>query len=669
MTYDVMKHWDFTKVYIDSDEWRDDPVKHQYIHGGFYGSELKFSFYFPLKEQYEGRFYHFVAPVQGNENAAQGQKYSEDMDRIAFAITHNAYFIESNMGGNSAKEEEIFRNNAAVAVYSRVIAAKLYGEHRPYGYIFGGSGGSLKTISCIENTEGVWDGAVPYVTGSPVAMPNVFTVRAHAMRILRHKISDIVANIELGANMEKLYSLLNDEELEAFQELTQMGFPIRTWFSHGFIGDGALPVLAPAISQIDPEYYQDFWEVPGYLGADPTSSANRDRLRFETSVSDIEIPEIKAGSEFIKTGVDEAWQKFENSDQFASNPLLKVKDSLPENVYFQGARIIFLDGDAAGESVPLESINGETITLAKGFRENLNPVLVKAKPGDKVVIDNSDYIALQTYHRHQVPEKEFTVWDQFRDEDGLPLYPQRPTLIGPIMAYNGAGSLQSGLFKCKVILLGALMDESAFPWMTDWYHKKVKEHLGDKIEDSFRLWYMDHAMHAETEGKEALLHVVSYQGALCQALLDVSSWVEKGIEPPASTNYSVENGQVNVSKKPEVRKGIQPIVEVEVDGKESVTLKAGTSFLLRGKIEIPDKTSKIASANWDFEGKGTYEVTADWYYTNKEKSSAVIETTYSYDKPGIFSPVLQVVTNRNDSIKNDPFTEIRNLCRVSVIIE
>ena len=37
-----------------------------------------------------------------------------------------------------------------------------YGEHRPYGYVFGGSGGAYRTVACIENGHDVWDGAVPY---------------------------------------------------------------------------------------------------------------------------------------------------------------------------------------------------------------------------------------------------------------------------------------------------------------------------------------------------------------------------------------------------------------------------------------------------------------------------------------------------------------------------
>ena len=65
---------------------------------------------------------------------------------------------------------------------------QIYGGKRPYGYGFGGSGGAYRTVGGIENTEGVWDGVVPYVLGSPMAIPNVFTVRMYAMRVLHDKL-------------------------------------------------------------------------------------------------------------------------------------------------------------------------------------------------------------------------------------------------------------------------------------------------------------------------------------------------------------------------------------------------------------------------------------------------------------------------------------------------
>jgi hypothetical protein len=47
----------YTQPYVDIDEWRDKPVRHRYVHGGFKGTEARFSIYFPPKEQYQGRFF------------------------------------------------------------------------------------------------------------------------------------------------------------------------------------------------------------------------------------------------------------------------------------------------------------------------------------------------------------------------------------------------------------------------------------------------------------------------------------------------------------------------------------------------------------------------------------------------------------------------------------
>ena len=42
----------FGKAYIDIDEWREGPVRFRYVHGGFEGTDARFSFYFPERTQY-----------------------------------------------------------------------------------------------------------------------------------------------------------------------------------------------------------------------------------------------------------------------------------------------------------------------------------------------------------------------------------------------------------------------------------------------------------------------------------------------------------------------------------------------------------------------------------------------------------------------------------------
>ena len=37
----------FGPAFVDMDEWRDQPNRHRYVHGGFEGTDTRFSFYFP----------------------------------------------------------------------------------------------------------------------------------------------------------------------------------------------------------------------------------------------------------------------------------------------------------------------------------------------------------------------------------------------------------------------------------------------------------------------------------------------------------------------------------------------------------------------------------------------------------------------------------------------
>ncbi|MDR1531077.1 MAG: PKD domain-containing protein [Clostridiales bacterium] len=660
--------WDFSKAYCDADEWRDKPLRHRYMHGGIEGSELKFSFYFPPKELYKRRFYHFVAPAQGSENASQ-TAHGED-DKIAFALSHGAYFVESNMGGADASGEDLLRNNAAAARYSRMAAEKVYGAHRPYGYIYGGSGGSLKTCACFENTDGIWDGAVPFVIASPMAIPSAFTVRAHAYRLIRNKLAQIIDAVEPGGSGD-IYAGLNAEEREALEEATRMGFPVRTWFAHYFMGDGALPVLTPMLYAADPAYYKDFWNVEGYLGADPQSSASRERIMFTTKLKAIHIPERILPEEFKRTGVDDAWHIFDNIDRFAAPPTLELEDAPKgEALYLRGTDIYFIDGAAAGHRLPLSALEGKRVTIGETFgvgtsgQPSLYSLLSSLKPGDGLRLDNSDYLALQTFHRHQVPKEDYPGWRQFTDAEGRPRYPQRP-IIGPQIAFHGSGGIQNGHFTGKMIVLACLMDESAFPCMADWYRGKVRENLGEKTDGSFRLWYMDNAMHAETAGAEARLHVVDYIGALQQALLDIAEWVENGVAPPESTNYAVKDAQVIVPAEAAGRAGIQPVVSLRADGGGRACVPAGRPVVLSGRISAPNGVGRIIYGEWDLEGRGDFGTAAELRFVNSDKTVAETEITHVFGKPGTYFPVLRAASNRDE---NDGFTLVKNLARVRVVV-
>jgi hypothetical protein len=631
----------FNDPFIDMDEQRTLPVPHRYVHGGFTGTDAKFSFYFPPANQYKSRF--FQGPTHQlttSENLGN--------DGISFALASGAYAVQTNMGGSEAArttEDVLFngkdpavvgyRVNAAAAKYSREVAAEMYGPHRPYGYLHGGSGGAFQTISGLENTT-VWDGGVPFVLGSPNAIPSVFTVRIHALRILRagNKFPGIMDAIDPGGSGDP-YAALNEEERGALEEATRLGFPLRGWWSHATMTGGALALVASYVPYLDPTYFDDYWNLPGYLGHDdPYGSVAAARIQHDaTVVSVITGPPRRLELTSVPTGD------------------------------LVGSDIVILSGAAAGQRVALGSVAGNTV----GFGFGANPAVVNAiTAGDQVRIDNSNYLALQTYHRHQIgtPDQNFYPFDQFRNPDGTPIYPQRSVLVGPVGQFNGSGGNMTGEFHGKMIVQESLVDIDALPWQADWYRTEVQEHLGNKLDDSFRLYFHDYAQHGSPVGNAANARTVSYQGALQQDLRDLSAWVEQGVKPPRSTSYEVEDGQVLVPSNAGSRMGIQPVAELTVNVGARADVAVGQAVEFSAKIQAPPGAGQIVGAEWDFEGVGTYPVPAD---IGAVRPSVNLTATHAFTQPGIYFPVIRV-TSQREGDPNTPFARVQNLARVRVVV-
>lgn len=667
----------FSSPFIDVDEWRDIPVRHRYIHGGFEGTNTRFSFYFPPKERYQGRFYQYITPFPDNENLSQGATGEED--KIGFAISSGAYFIETNGGGrtdfttndrfNTDPTIGAYRANAACAMYSRQLAIEMYDCDRPFGYSFGGSGGAYRTIGGIENTQGVWDGVVPYVLGSPMAIPNVFCVRMHAMRILRDKFPQIIDALEPGGSGD-MYAGLNEEENEALEEVTKMGFPPKSWFGYKTMGIHGFLVLYQGVVMADPTYFSaDFWTKAGYLGANAPASLSRARIQQRSRIKAviylaqaIDLNLAEPVSEEERGTADLAWKSIGGVE--GSIPAAyQLEDTMPE-VDFMGGDLIIKSGEAAGATLQLTKVASDKVALSP---TNPFEVLLKIKPGDEVQIDNSNFLAVQTYHRHQDPGSEYPVWNQFRDESGNPIYPQRPMLLGPIFTANAAGTVPTGRYNGKMILLGSLLDREAYPWQCDWYRDRVKEHLGNNADEDFRLWYTENALHGDLSEQEDQTHAVSYLGVLQQALRDLSTWVEEGTPPPDSTDYKIIDGQVVIPDKANERKGVQPVVNLTVNNEKHAIISSGDTVEFVAEIEVPSGTGSIVSVEWDFEGVGNFHAHKYPEVSKSGLSELTLKATHSFTDPGTYFAVVRVASQREGDSKT-PYTRIQNLNRVRIVV-
>jgi len=619
----------YNQPVIDSQEDLTTPIVHRKVSGHFEGTDKKFNFYFPAKNQWEGRFFQLVYPLQ-DENATD--------ESITFGAESGAYTVQTNGSGG-------YRVDAAAAKFSEMVASSYYGSSsRIYGYIYGGSGGSFQTIGAIENSTGVWDGAVPFIIGAPTSIPNTFFIRAFARFVLEDKAPQIADAVSPGGSGNP-YTGLNDVEQAVLQEVTKLGIPLNSWEDYhyllGFGNEKGLLDFESTIRSIDPTYADDFWSKPGYLG---------------TEQSDL-------GNLYREAKID----YFANIQQVASNssqrPLSLKLDSAPA-----GSSKTFLDYTlyAADGVTRIGTVTGTWNPVSKMFTigsDTTSTVLSAIQPGAKLRIDNRWSLALTSYHRYQVPSRAgFYAWNQFRQEEE-PIYPQRSIEIGSLISKSvSGGGTFTGKINGKIIVIGNLLDNDAYPWHADWYSARVKESLGERYDDNFRIWFNDNADHITPGPRTARL--IQFDGIVQQALRDLSNWVEKGVAPSQSTRYEVSDGQVKVAENAFQRRGIQPVVDLTVDGKTQINIKAGQKVTFKAEIQVPLGAGKIVGTDWDFDGNGYFKA----FTFGKPKETVKISLTHTYPKAGTYFAQLRV-TSQREGDTSTPFAKVQNLGRIRVVVQ
>ena len=317
----------------------------------------------------------------------------------------------------------------------------------------------------------------------------------------------------------------------------------------------------------------------------------------------------------------------------------------------------------------LDAEHGVITLSAQDQADTLNIL----KQGTRVRVDNRWAIALTSYHRHQVPASGgFTVWDQFRTANGSPRYPQRPQDVGSIISasVSGGGSF-TGKINSKMIVIANALDVDAYPWDADWYGRRLKRGLGNQYDAKVRIWLNDNADHldgsvvASGSADNQFVRLINYNGILEQAVRDVSAWVENGIEPPRSTQYALNNGQVSLPADAPARQGIQPVVKLTSRSGERIIAKVGQPITLLGDIAVPPSAGKIVKTEWSQTGSDDFQ---DAPLPNRPSETLALHKTLVYSKPGTYYPVLRV-TSQREGEANTELTRIGNLARVRVIVE
>jgi hypothetical protein len=111
--------------------------------------------------------------------------------------------------------------------------------------------------------------------------------------------------------------------------------------------------------------------------------------------------------------------------------------------------------------------------------------------------------------------------------------------------------------------------------------------------------------------------------------------------------------------------GVQPVVHLEVNGGERAQVAVGEAVTFAARIEVPVAPGNVVSAEWDFEGAGTYLDAAE---LDKPTSDPVqVTATHTYTNPGTYFPALRVASQR-ECDPFAPFARSHNLSRVRVVV-
>ncbi|XEV01129.1 hypothetical protein FSHL1_006416 [Fusarium sambucinum] len=542
---------DYAFPVIDRETDETSPVPYRKVSGHFNGTTLDFAIYLTPKSQWDGRFFQLMYPSQTS---------TADDNTILFGVESGGYTVQAS--GSTG-----YRADAAAAKFSRQVASKYYNvsSEQIYGYVYGGSGGSLKAIGTAEKTSGVWNGCVALIQATPMSIPYNWGIRAFGGFILKNHSDKLIDAIQPGGSGHPNL-VLNELERAILKETEQLGIPPRGW---------------------------EDWD-----------SIVRNRTQQLQTLKDIAIPMVQSMD--------------------------------PTTVYI-------LDGAS-------------------------NTTLEALVQGANITIDNRWYLAMHTFHRHQLPSQEsgFYGHNYLRNEEGQPLFPQRQTLVGPLISQSSAGgATHTGNITMKLIVMNNLLDFDAFSWHADWYKKQVEKAKGG-LENQFRLYYSDNADHVMGYGNiksPYTSRVVDFTGLYQQHLRDLSAWVENDVNPPKPTNYTVVNGQIEIPSNASERLGIQPVVELLVGGTKRAQVARGENKAFTVKAQVPNGIGKIVTVEWDPLGLGEF--------TKKDievGSQVDVQFSYSYEKPGVYFASVRAASHRNGSTD----TEVGlawNLDRVRVIVE
>jgi hypothetical protein len=675
----------FGKPYIDRDEHRDAPYPHRNVHGGFENTDTRFTFYFPKKEEWGGRMYHPLEGAHAGHEEAFAGAMGALLGGLDMMVGLGGYMVESNsghIGDDIDKRAGIdpglygYRASVESARFSKHICKQVFGREPDYSYVWGGSGGGRRSPLCLEYCNGVYDGALPFMGGGNIEphgtnsrvrseQPFSFGSMFNVQRLLAGEKLDRVIDAMQPGGSGNPFEGLTTHEREELSNLYRLGYPrgdefmiakpmgqIWLWTS-----------IADMLLEENSDYFKAFWTRPGYIGHDQPDAVADDLIDVELPVTRVLTAQDLMGEEFAGQEYADAkpmaMMMASSSGQWDLPVAIEVKGI--NRGYKRGAGVRVVSGEVAGRQLYcMQSV--DDVFFCDGRAEANLQRFRGVKVGDKIRVNNRDFLAFCYSYRHHISDDPM---NDFLRVDGAPLYPQHGLPAqSPLM-----GVPYSGQYEGKLLWIHHTHDASLWPPQGVIYKRAVEEVQGyDKFREKFRIQWTQNAEHVppmllpSNPARATTTWLINYMPSIEQGLVDLAAWVEKGV-PPAETQYQFVDGKVSLPATAKERGGTQPVVNVTANGEIRTEVKVGEAVTVEVKAEAPPGAGTLTQAHWDFDGSGTFAKNEP---VKAGQTELTLSTTHSFDKPGTYFVTARVRLNRH----GDPAArrQIENLASARVVV-
>ena len=253
-----------------------------------------------------------------------------------------------------------------------------------------------------------------------------------------------------------MYAGLNDEEKSVLKEVTSMGMNPQGWYGYKRMGLHGFLVLYQSIKQMIPDYFKDFWTTSGYLGYDHPELFKEAKIikGDNNQSSNFQCGSSKhgVGGAYNRIGTGNCRCRLEKIGGTGEGmPVaFQLGDEIKTKTFLCGDLVI-KSGAAKGASLMLTKVDGDKVVLGPTASE----ILVKVKPGDTVIVDNSNLLAVETLHWHRCQDKSIRFGISSVMPKAIRCIRSSRCSWDPFLPKSAAGVLPTGKFRGKMILLGS----------------------------------------------------------------------------------------------------------------------------------------------------------------------------------------------------------------------